>query len=191
MFLICFDRLFLASILPPPSPQQHSPPLLGLPQHPPNWPASQLLPSPRVTSDAASCILKSRPDGPTPALRIPLRCMGSKYLDLQVRKEMTAHSSILAWKAPHTEEPPGYSSWGCKELDTTEHLSMSRPRESITQGHTAAQPSASLLHAGPRPHRPAARAALCRVLSEPQEPHGWPVASVPRPRRQPEGAWTS
>jgi len=157
LLLICFDRLF-SNYLPLSClhPQQHPPPLLGLRQHPPKWPARQLLLSPRVSSDTASCILKSRPDGPTPALRIPLRCMGSKYLDLQVRKEMTTHSSILAWEAPHTEEPPGYSPWGCKELDGTEHLSTSRPRESIVQGHMATQLSASLPHAGPRPHRPTA-----------------------------------
>ena len=104
----------------------------------------------------ATLPVASRPDGPTPALHIPLRCMGSKYLDLQVRKEMTTHSSILAWEAPHTEEPPGYSLWGCKEWDATEHLSTSRPRESIVQGHMATQLSASLPHAGPHPHRPAA-----------------------------------
>ena len=26
---------------------------------------------------------------------------------------------ILAWKIPWTEEPGGYSPWGCKELDMT------------------------------------------------------------------------
>ena len=30
---------------------------------------------------------------------------------------MATHSSILAWKIPWTEEPGGYSLWGCKELD--------------------------------------------------------------------------
>ena len=38
-----------------------------------------------------------------------------------LEKGMATHSSILAWKIPQTEEPGGlYSSWGCKELDTTE-----------------------------------------------------------------------
>ena len=37
-------------------------------------------------------------------------------------KEMATHSSTLAWKIPWTEEPVGYSPWGCKELDTTEQL---------------------------------------------------------------------
>ena len=36
-----------------------------------------------------------------------------------LEKEMTPHSSILAWKIPWTEEPEGYSLWGCKELVTT------------------------------------------------------------------------
>ena len=34
------------------------------------------------------------------------------------------HSSILAWRIPWTEETGGYSSWGCKESDMTERLSM-------------------------------------------------------------------
>ena len=39
---------------------------------------------------------------------------------------MATHSSILAWEIPWTEEPGGlYSPWGCKELDTTERLSLS------------------------------------------------------------------
>ena len=33
---------------------------------------------------------------------------------------MATHSSILAWRIPLREEPGGYSSWGHKELDTTE-----------------------------------------------------------------------
>ena len=33
---------------------------------------------------------------------------------------MAAHSSIIAWKIPWTEEP-GYSPWHHKESDTTEH----------------------------------------------------------------------
>ena len=41
---------------------------------------------------------------------------------------MATHSSILAWRIPWTEEPGwatvygvGYSLWGHKEWDTTEH----------------------------------------------------------------------
>ena len=29
-----------------------------------------------------------------------------------LEKEMTTHSSILAWRIPWTEEPGGYSPWG-------------------------------------------------------------------------------
>ena len=36
-----------------------------------------------------------------------------------LEKEMTTHSSILAWEIEWTEEPVGYSPWGCRELDTT------------------------------------------------------------------------
>ena len=39
-----------------------------------------------------------------------------------LEEEMTTHSSVLTWRIPWTEEPGGlYSSWGHKELDTTEH----------------------------------------------------------------------
>ena len=41
-----------------------------------------------------------------------------------LEKEMTTHTSILAWKIPWTEEPVGYSPWGRKESDMTERLSM-------------------------------------------------------------------
>ena len=37
-----------------------------------------------------------------------------------LEKEMTTHSSILAWRIPWTEDLVGYSLWGHKELDTTE-----------------------------------------------------------------------
>ena len=33
---------------------------------------------------------------------------------------MATDSSVLAWEIPWTEEPGGYSPWGCKELNTTE-----------------------------------------------------------------------
>jgi len=33
---------------------------------------------------------------------------------------MAAHSSILVWRIPWTEEPGGLQSIGLKELDTTE-----------------------------------------------------------------------
>ena len=40
-----------------------------------------------------------------------------------LKKGMATHSSILAWRIPWTEEPVGYSLWGCKELDMTEQIS--------------------------------------------------------------------
>ena len=36
------------------------------------------------------------------------------------------YSSILAWRIPWTEEPGGLQSMGCKELDTTEQLTLWR-----------------------------------------------------------------
>ena len=38
-----------------------------------------------------------------------------------LEKEMSTHFSILAWRIPWTESLAGYSSWGCKESDKTEH----------------------------------------------------------------------
>ena len=35
---------------------------------------------------------------------------------------MAAHSSILAWEIPWTEEPGELQSRGCEESDTTERL---------------------------------------------------------------------
>ena len=35
---------------------------------------------------------------------------------------MAPHSSTLAWKILWTEEPVGYSPWGCTESDTTERF---------------------------------------------------------------------
>ena len=37
-----------------------------------------------------------------------------------LEKEMTTHSSILAWKIPWTEKPGGLQSMGLLESDTTE-----------------------------------------------------------------------
>ena len=41
-----------------------------------------------------------------------------------LEKEMATHSSILAWRAPWTEEPGRLQSRGSRELDTTEHTRM-------------------------------------------------------------------
>ena len=38
---------------------------------------------------------------------------------------MAAHSSVLAWRIPWTEDLAGYSPWGHKESDTTEQLTLS------------------------------------------------------------------
>ena len=37
---------------------------------------------------------------------------------------MATHSSILAWRIPWTQESGGLKTMGCKELDTTEHLTL-------------------------------------------------------------------
>ena len=39
------------------------------------------------------------------------------------RRKWQPTPGILAWKSPWTDEPGGYSPWGCKELDMTERLS--------------------------------------------------------------------
>ena len=36
-----------------------------------------------------------------------------------LEEEMATHSSILAWGVPWTEEPVGYSPWGCTWSDMT------------------------------------------------------------------------
>ena len=38
-----------------------------------------------------------------------------------LEEEMATHSSILAWESHGQRSLVGYSPWGCKELDTTEH----------------------------------------------------------------------
>ena len=37
---------------------------------------------------------------------------------------MATHSNILAWRISWREEPGGLQSTGCKELDTTEQLTL-------------------------------------------------------------------
>ena len=36
-----------------------------------------------------------------------------------LEENVVTHSSILAWRIPWTEEPVGYDTKDCKELDTT------------------------------------------------------------------------
>ena len=46
-------------------------------------------------------------------------------LEDPLEKGMATHSSILSWRIPWTEEPGRlYSSWGRKESDTTEQLTL-------------------------------------------------------------------
>ena len=44
-----------------------------------------------------------------------------------LQEEMATHSSILAGKSRGQRSLVGYSPWGDKELDTTEHASLSHP----------------------------------------------------------------
>ena len=53
--------------------------------------------------------------------------VGSLGQDDPLEKDMTHHSSILAWRIPWTEEPGGLRSIVCKESDVseaTEHSHM-------------------------------------------------------------------
>ena len=51
---------------------------------------------------------------------------------------MATYSSIFAWETPWTEEPAGYSPWGCKESDTTEQLTL--PQRLSKYTNTACSP---------------------------------------------------
>ena len=42
-----------------------------------------------------------------------------------LEKEMTTHSSILAWRIPWTEETGSYSPWDHKESDTIKWVKLS------------------------------------------------------------------
>ena len=44
--------------------------------------------------------------------------------EVPLEKEMTTHSSTLAWKIPWTEEPGRLYSMGSKESEMTEQLSL-------------------------------------------------------------------
>ena len=45
---------------------------------------------------------------------------------------IAAHSSILAWRLPWTEEPSGLQSRGLKESDTTEATEHSTPSGTLS-----------------------------------------------------------
>ena len=55
-----------------------------------------------------------------------------------LKEEMATHSSILAWRIPQTEEPSGYSSWGHKESDMTEQLTLFRVTYAFRSIHAVA-----------------------------------------------------
>ena len=48
--------------------------------------------------------------------------VGSMGGEDPLEKEITTHSTTLAWRIPWREELVGYSPWGSKESDTTELL---------------------------------------------------------------------
>ena len=50
-----------------------------------------------------------------------------------LEKAMPTHSSILAWRIPWTEESGGLQARGCKDLDTTERLTLSLGNRLVTQ----------------------------------------------------------
>ena len=49
----------------------------------------------------------------------------SLVLEDPLEEGMEAHSSVLAWRIPWTEEPGGLQSMGDKKSDTTEQLTLS------------------------------------------------------------------
>ena len=53
---------------------------------------------------------------------------------ITLEKEMSIHSSILAWSIPWTEEPAGYSPRGRKESDTAERLTRTTSSQVTTTG---------------------------------------------------------
>ena len=57
-------------------------------------------------------------------LQVPAKGLLFKPADMwdcvMVEKEMTTHSSILAWRIPWTEEPARLQSMGSQKSDTTE-----------------------------------------------------------------------
>ena len=51
------------------------------------------------------------------------------FWTLVLEKGMSSHSSILAWRIHGQRSLVGYSTWGHKELDTTEWLTLSQNKE--------------------------------------------------------------
>ena len=52
-----------------------------------------------------------------------------------LEKEMTTHSSVLAWRIPETEEPGRLQSMGLLELDRTERLPFHFSLSCIGEGN--------------------------------------------------------
>ena len=52
---------------------------------------------------------------------------------------MATHSSILAWRIPWTAGLVGCSPWGCKELGTTERLTLTQETEEGRPGYRCAE----------------------------------------------------
>ena len=50
--------------------------------------------------------------------------VGSLGREVPLKKGMTAHFRILAWRTPRVEEPGGYGSWGHKESAMREWLPL-------------------------------------------------------------------
>ena len=50
----------------------------------------------------------------------------NSYRSYLERTKLATHTSILAWRIPWTEEPHRLESWGCKESDMTEWLSLTQ-----------------------------------------------------------------
>ena len=52
-----------------------------------------------------------------------------------LEKEMTTHSSVLAWRIPGTGEPGGCRLWGCTESDTTEATEHQLTKGRVKNSH--------------------------------------------------------
>ena len=57
-------------------------------------------------------------------IQLPVQEVGAQSLDWEdpLEKEMAAHSRILTWEIPRTEESGGLQSTGSQESDMTERL---------------------------------------------------------------------
>ena len=62
--------------------------------------------------------------------------------EIPLEKGMSAHSSLLAWRIPQTEEPGSHRPCGHKESNMTEQLSLTHTdthTKAHTQTHTETQ----------------------------------------------------